>query len=484
MSELGFSSREAPAISQAGASPDCSRAATGCAPRCGSLTKESGCAIARCDASGADDAGLEFVRGRSSERRRLGCRDGRLHGECSTSRRRSPPRRTRRPSSVRRSTERIRVLRAARDAGVRRVVYTSSCGAVYYGHPERRDAVRRVGLDRHRRRADERVREVQGARRTRSVEFHRRDEGGESRAFCRQPRRHLRSRAERRSHLVAQSDPTPARGHAGHPRPLVRDRRCARRRRAARPSPSSRRQRQASATSRGPTVRSRWCRSLPQLRSRLGEAAHRVPSRVLPNWLVRGVGRFNARDRRPRAAARPATFGDKPEGSRGPRVVAAAVDRHHRRVGAESHRVRSRLSRSSAARQRAGGLLELLRDDLERLDLPAARAMTTAPSDAAMSECRESLAAPASTPALDEQVGDAAAPSRRTRRPRHPSAHPVAPTRSRRGPSSRPASRWRRGASATSAGIPSVISAASRPSSESSRTIARSPASRTAASMS
>ena len=29
----------------------------------------------------------------------------------------------------------VRVLRAARDAGVRRVVYTSSCGAVYYGHP-------------------------------------------------------------------------------------------------------------------------------------------------------------------------------------------------------------------------------------------------------------------------------------------------------------------------------------------------------------
>lgn len=31
----------------------------------------------------------------------------------------------------------LRVLRAARDAGVRRVVITSSCGAVYYGHPLR-----------------------------------------------------------------------------------------------------------------------------------------------------------------------------------------------------------------------------------------------------------------------------------------------------------------------------------------------------------
>lgn len=33
----------------------------------------------------------------------------------------------------------LRVLRAARAAGVRRVVMTSSCGAVYYGHPLRRD---------------------------------------------------------------------------------------------------------------------------------------------------------------------------------------------------------------------------------------------------------------------------------------------------------------------------------------------------------
>ncbi len=33
----------------------------------------------------------------------------------------------------------VRVLRASRDAGVRRVVYTSSCGAVYYGHPPRNE---------------------------------------------------------------------------------------------------------------------------------------------------------------------------------------------------------------------------------------------------------------------------------------------------------------------------------------------------------
>lgn len=32
----------------------------------------------------------------------------------------------------------LRVLRAARDANVKRVVLTSSCGAVYYGHPSQK----------------------------------------------------------------------------------------------------------------------------------------------------------------------------------------------------------------------------------------------------------------------------------------------------------------------------------------------------------
>src|SRR5260370_12191427 len=33
----------------------------------------------------------------------------------------------------------LRVLRAARDAKVKRVVLTSSCGAIYYGHPPRKE---------------------------------------------------------------------------------------------------------------------------------------------------------------------------------------------------------------------------------------------------------------------------------------------------------------------------------------------------------
>ncbi len=49
----------------------------------------------------------------------------------------SPMIATRRPDEVvRPAVEGVRrVLRAARDGGVRRVIYTSSCGAVYYGHP-------------------------------------------------------------------------------------------------------------------------------------------------------------------------------------------------------------------------------------------------------------------------------------------------------------------------------------------------------------
>lgn len=49
----------------------------------------------------------------------------------------SPMIATRRPEEVIQPTVGgvRRVLRAARDSGIRRVVYTSSCGAVYYGHP-------------------------------------------------------------------------------------------------------------------------------------------------------------------------------------------------------------------------------------------------------------------------------------------------------------------------------------------------------------
>ena len=44
----------------------------------------------------------------------------------------------------------LRVLRAAREAGVKRVVLTSSFAAIGYGHPPRHVAVQRNRLDRTR----------------------------------------------------------------------------------------------------------------------------------------------------------------------------------------------------------------------------------------------------------------------------------------------------------------------------------------------
>lgn len=39
----------------------------------------------------------------------------------------------------------LRVLKAARDAGVKRVVFTSTCGAIYYGHPLRAPSTKPAG---------------------------------------------------------------------------------------------------------------------------------------------------------------------------------------------------------------------------------------------------------------------------------------------------------------------------------------------------
>jgi nucleoside-diphosphate-sugar epimerase len=41
----------------------------------------------------------------------------------------------------------LRVLGAARDASVKRVVLTSSCGAIYYGHPPQKEAFDETKLD-------------------------------------------------------------------------------------------------------------------------------------------------------------------------------------------------------------------------------------------------------------------------------------------------------------------------------------------------
>jgi nucleoside-diphosphate-sugar epimerase len=62
---------------------------------------------------------------------------------------------------------------AARDAGVKRVVLTSSFAAIGYGQPPQKRAVHETRLDQSRRRRCPRLREVQNAGRTRGVGFHR-----------------------------------------------------------------------------------------------------------------------------------------------------------------------------------------------------------------------------------------------------------------------------------------------------------------------
>ena len=67
----------------------------------------------------------------------------------------------------------LRVLRAARDAGVKRVVLTSSFAAIGYGQKPQSRALHGRGLDRPERRRRARVCEIQDAGRTRGVGFHR-----------------------------------------------------------------------------------------------------------------------------------------------------------------------------------------------------------------------------------------------------------------------------------------------------------------------
>ena len=82
-------------------------------------------------------------------------------------------RRTRTRSSCPAREGALRVLRAARDAGVKRVVLTSSFAAIGYGHPLQTPAVRREQLDRPGGRRRGALREVEDARRARRLGLHR-----------------------------------------------------------------------------------------------------------------------------------------------------------------------------------------------------------------------------------------------------------------------------------------------------------------------
>ena len=155
------------------------------------------------------DAGVELERPsrrsspRTSNTTTGGRRRWRAATTSSTSRRRYRPRRPETEDELIRPA-RDGVLcacsRRARDAKVRRVVMTSSCGAVYYGHPPQHGAVRRNELDQHRRR-HERVRAIEGDRRTRGVGLHVAPRRRLARTVRRQPRGHLRTDARRRTSL-------------------------------------------------------------------------------------------------------------------------------------------------------------------------------------------------------------------------------------------------------------------------------------------
>ena len=127
----------------------------------------------------------------------------------------------------------LRVLRAARDAGVRRVVLTSSFAAIGYGHqPQAARSTKRTGRIPT---ADGRaaLREIEDPGRTRGLGFHR-PRRRRARAVRRQPGRRVRPGA---GPGLFDLDPAGAapdgRRHARLPAARLRRRRRARRRRPA-----------------------------------------------------------------------------------------------------------------------------------------------------------------------------------------------------------------------------------------------------------
>ena len=129
----------------------------------------------------------------------------------------------------------LRVLRAARDAGVKRVVLTSSFAAIGYGQRAAEHAVRRDELDRPRRRRRAALREIEDPGRARGLGLHRQGRR-RPRAFRRQSGGRVRPGAGAR---LFDLDPAGAaadgRRHARLPAALFRRRRRARRRRPAPP---------------------------------------------------------------------------------------------------------------------------------------------------------------------------------------------------------------------------------------------------------
>lgn len=184
----------------------------------------------------------------------------------------------------------LRILRAARDAGVRRVVLTSSCGAIYYGHPPQAAPFDETSWTNIEGDMSAYVRSKAIAERAAWDFIH--DEGGSLELTAINPTGIfgplLSSEASSSIELVTRL----LKGTPGSPRLFfgivdVRDVADLHLRAMTAPAANGER----FIASSGDIMSMRQVAGV--LRAHLGDAAKKVPTRELPNWLVRFAARFD-----------------------------------------------------------------------------------------------------------------------------------------------------------------------------------------------
>ena len=185
----------------------------------------------------------------------------------------------------------LRVLRAALEAGVKRVVVTSSVAAVRNGGEPAHDAAHRGGLDRPRRIPASRLRALEDDRRAGGLGARPRARPGRP-AHGRQPGPDRRAVAERRPLLLAR------RRSSGCSTGCPGCRGLASTSSTSATSPSSRSIAMSSPEAGGERLiaveRWLWMADVAEiLRRRLGDRAAKVPTRTVPNILVRAMAVFD-----------------------------------------------------------------------------------------------------------------------------------------------------------------------------------------------